>query len=393
MQTKSVLISGIGVAGPTLAYWLSRYGYSPTLIEVAPALRTTGYVIDFWGLGYEIAARMGLEGAISREGYHMEELRLVDRHGERVAGLGTRVFSELIGGRYVSIERSVLSRLIYENVSCETIFGQCITALEEREAGVEVKFQSGTARHFDLVIGADGLHSKVRQLWFGPQEKYEKHLGYIVAAFEARGYQPRDENIYVVHSVPGRQVGRFSMRHDRTLFLFVVASDFDAISYPQSIAGQKAFLRRLCEDDGWELPQILAALDDAEGLYFDRVSQIRMDVWTRGRVALVGDAAFCVSLLAGQGAALAMTAAYVLAGELAKAGENYALAFQNYERTLRRFVVSKQKAAERFAGAFAPKTQFGIALRNLVLHATRLPGVAKAAMGKDLTDKLQLPIY
>jgi 2-polyprenyl-6-methoxyphenol hydroxylase-like FAD-dependent oxidoreductase len=393
MENKSVLISGIGIAGPTLAHWLSRYGFSPTLIEVAPALRTGGYVIDFWGHGYEIATRMGLEDAISREGYHVQELRLVDGAGKRVAGLGTRVFSELTGGRYVSIERSALARLIYNNIHCEAIFGDSISAVEQEERGVRVRFQSGTERHFDLVIGADGLHSRVRQLCFGPQELYERHLGYVVAAFEAQGYRPRDENVYVAYSAPGRQIARFSMRDDRTVFLFVIASDFDPATYPRTVAAQKAFLRHLCQNDGWEVPRILALLGHADELYFDRVSQIRMGTWAQGRIALVGDAAFCVSLLAGQGAALAMIAAYVLAGELAKAGGNHNRAFQAYERMLHPFITEKQKVAQRFGGALAPKTRLGITLRNLVMHATHIPGVAKLAVGRHLTDNLQLPRY
>jgi 2-polyprenyl-6-methoxyphenol hydroxylase-like FAD-dependent oxidoreductase len=393
MQNKSVLISGIGIAGPTLAYWLSRYGFSPTLIEVAPAPRKGGYVIDFWGDGYEIAARMGLEEAISCEGYHVQELRLVNDAGERVASFGTSVFSELTGGRYVSIERSALARLIYNNIDCEVVFGDSIGAIQEEEREVRVRFQSGTVRHFDLVIGAGGLHSQVRKLCFGPQELYERHLGYVVAAFEAEGYPPRDENVYMAHSVPGRQIARFSMRNDRTLFLFVIASDLDAVRYPRTIVGQKAFLRRLCQNDGWEVPRILGLLDNAKELYFDRVSQIHMGTWTQGRIALVGDAAFCVSLLAGQGAALAMIAAFVLAGELAKADGNYKDAFHAYETMLRPFIERKQRAAQRFGGALAPKTEFGITLRNLVMHATHIPGVAKLAMGRDLIDNLQLPTY
>jgi 2-polyprenyl-6-methoxyphenol hydroxylase-like FAD-dependent oxidoreductase len=393
MQNKSVLINGIGIAGPTLTYWLSRHGFSPTLLDVAPALRTGGYVIDFWGHGYEIAARMGLEDAILHEGYHMQELRLVNDAGERVASLGTKVFGELTGGRYVSIERSALARLIYNNINCEAIFGDSISAVEEEERNVRVRFQSGIERRFDLVIGAGGLHSQVRKLCFGPQELYEKHLGYVVAAFEVEGYRPRDENVYVAHSAPGRQIARFSMRNDRTLFLFVIASDFNPVTYPRTTVAQKAFLRRLCQNDGWEVSRILEQLNHTEELYFDRVSQIRMDAWSRGRIALVGDAAFCVSLLAGQGAALAMIGAYILAGELAKAEGNYSRAFEVYEQMLRPFITAKQKVAQRYGGALAPKTKLGIVLRNLVMHATHIPGVAKLAIGRDLTDNLQLPAY
>src|SRR5262249_620256 len=144
---------------------------------------------------------------------------------------------------------------------------------------------------------------------------------------------------------------------------------------------------------GWECPRILDALDDASEVYFDRVSQIRMQRWSRGRIALVGDAAYCVSLLAGQGSALAMTGAYVLAGELVKAAGRYDIAFGNYENILRGFVEKKQRGAERFASAFAPKTQFGLFFRNQVIRATAIPGLARLTFGRDIVDTLQLPDY
>ena len=158
-----------------------------------------------------------------------------------------------------------------------------------------------------MVIGADGLHSAVRRIAFGPQENYEKHLGYTVAAFEAADYRPRDEDVYVIYEQPGRHIGRFALRGDCTLFLFVLAHDVGGISYPYDLSAQKALLRDVFADDEWELPQILVALDSCTELYFDRVSQIKMDTWSQGRIGLIGDAAFCASLLAGQGSALAMT--------------------------------------------------------------------------------------
>ena len=156
---------------------------------------------------------------------------------------------------------------------------------------------------------------------------------------------------------------------------------------------QKALLHREFDDAGWECAQILGALDRTEELYFDTVSQIRMDSWSRGRVALVGDAAFCVSLMAGQGSALSIAAAYVLAGELAKAGVRHDEAFANYQAVLRPFIARKQKGAERFSVAFAPKTRLGLFLRNQVIRACAIPGLAKFALSGDITDSLQLPEY
>ena len=392
MSGKTVLIAGAGIAGPTLAYWLKAGGFEPTLIERAPALRSGGYVIDFWGLGYDIAERMGLIAEINRVGYHMRELRIVGDRGQRITGFGADVFRELTGGRYVSLARSDLSRLLFEKArdSTEIIFDNEIVGLRELDDGVEAQLRDGT-RRFDLVIGADGLHSAVRELTFGPQSRFEKHLGYRVAAFEAAGYRPRDENIYVMRGQPGRMVGRFALHGERTLFLFVFTAD--GAEHPMTLDGQKAMLRARFGDDGWECARILDALERTDELYFDRVSQIRMESWTKGRVALVGDAAFCVSLLAGQGSALAMISAYVLAGELAKADGDHEQAFARYESFLRGFIEGKQRGAQRFAGAFAPRTPAGLWFRNLMIKAFSIPGLARFAVGRDITDSLALPEY
>ena len=390
---KSVLISGAGIAGPTLAFWLKAAGFEPTLVERAPALRTGGYVIDFWGLGYDIAERMGLVTEINHCGYHVREVRIADDAGRRLAGFGARVFTELTGGRYVTLRRSDLSRLLFEKVEgrTESIFGDEIVALHEEPDRVRVDLKHAGERRFDLVIGADGLHSVVRNLAFGPQSEFEKHFGYMVAAFEVRGYRPRDEDVYLMYGQPGRMVGRFTLRDDRTLFLFVFAAANTFL--PETLDQQKALLRDIYGRGGWECPHILDELDRTSELYFDRVSQIRMESWSHGRIALVGDAAFCVSLLAGQGSALAMISAYVLAGELADAHGRYQQAFGKYEALLRSYISAKQRGAERFAGVFAPKTRTGLYFRNLVINTFAIPGMARFAAGREIIDTLRLPDY
>ena len=393
MKNKTVLISGAGIAGPTLAFWLKAGGYEPTLIERAPHLRTGGYVVDFWGLGYDIAERMGLKKDIERVGYHAKEVRVVDDRSKRVSGFDVDVFRELTNGRYVTLGRSELSHLLFDKAAStsEVMFDNEIVSLENREDDVGVEFRHGVARQFDLVVGADGLHSQVRRLAFGPQHRFEKNLGYEFAAFEVSGYRPRDEDVYVMYSRPGRSLGRFPMRENRTLFLFVFAIGNDAL--PDTLDGQKELLRALYADDKWECQHILDELEGTQELYFDRVSQIRMPSWSRGRVVLVGDAAFCVSLLAGQGSALAMTSAYVLAGELAKADGRHDVAFREYEAFLRSYIETKQAGAERFGGALAPKTQWGLWFRNQVMNAFTIPGLARFAIGREITDKLVLRDY
>jgi 2-polyprenyl-6-methoxyphenol hydroxylase-like FAD-dependent oxidoreductase len=395
MINRTVLISGAGVAGPTLAFWLTRAGFRPTLIEHAPALRTSGYVVDFWGLGYDIADRMGIADDIERVGYRMREVRIAGDHGERVAGFGSRVLSELTSGRYVTLGRSDLSRLIFEKVrgKTETVFSDQILHLDERDDGVQVQFERSAERRFDLVVGADGLHSNVRRLAFGPQDRFERDLGYRVAAFEVLRYRPRDEEVYVVYCAPGRMLGRFALHGDRTLFLFVFAADPSSASVTLDLPAQKAALRAQFGAAGWECRRVLNELDRAEDVYFDRVSQIRMDQWSRGRVAVIGDAAFCVSLMAGQGSALAMLAAYVLAGELSASEGRHEQAFNRFEARLRPFIESKQRGAERFAAVFAPRTRWGLFLRNQVIKAFAIPGLSKAMFSQQIADTLRLPEY
>ena len=326
-----VLISGAGIAGPTLAYWLAYHGFTPTLVERAPRLRTAGYVIDFWGAGFEVARRMGLVPGILDAGYRIREVRVVDAAGRRIAGFPAAAFTPAIGADFTSLPRGDLAATIYHSIpdNVETLFGDTIARLDQTGRDVTVAFERHPSRTFDLVVGADGLHSRVRALVFGPERRYERYLGIKVAAFEAPGYTPRDELVYVMFSQIGQQVARFAMRDDRTMFLFTFADANPEV--PASMSEQKAQLRARFGNAGWECRHILDALEDVDDLYFDRISQIEMrevdGLWTRERVTLVGDAAFCVSLLGGQGSALAMTAAYILAGELHRAAGDHRRAF------------------------------------------------------------------
>ena len=322
-------------------------------------------------------------------------MRVVNSHGRRVGGFDVDIFRQLTRGRYVSIPRSSLSRLIYRKIEGrhEVIFGDSITSIGQTGDSVEVAFEHGSARRFDLVVGADGLHSKVRELAFGSEASFEKCLGYTVAAFEVSGHRPNDQGVYVSYVVPGKQVGRFSLRDDRTLFLLIFATDRDEQSQPHDVSARKALLRAEFDDIGWECPQILAALEECNELYFDRVSQIRMDSWTRGRVTLLGDAAFCPSLLAGQVSALAMIAAYVLAGELGEDADLSLDGLQRYEQLLRPFMSAKQKAAAQFARSFAPRTRMGVLLRNQITRALTIPFVARLVLGGSLLDRIDLPEY
>jgi 2-polyprenyl-6-methoxyphenol hydroxylase-like FAD-dependent oxidoreductase len=384
-----VLVVGAGIAGPTLAYWLQEAGYRPTLLERAPALRTGGHLVDFWGAGFDVAERMGIVPELARRGYHPTEARAVTADGRRIGSFRPSSFMGP-ASRYVSIARFELASVIYDALDgrVETLLDDTVDALDDDGGRVHVTLRSGNVRDFDLVVGADGLHSQVRSLVFGPQERFERYLGIVVAALEIDGYRPREELVALMHAGVGYQAVRLSLRDDTTLVLLTVRHDGAPVSGPEQ---QQALLRAHLAGAGWEIPAILDALPRARTFYFDRVSQIRMPSWTRGRVALVGDAAAAPSLLAGQGSALAMVGSYVLAAELARSDGDHTGAFARYEARLQPLLRAKQEAAVGLGLGFAPRNRFQLLVRDTVLRAMGLPLVARLTMGRSLRDAVELP--
>jgi 2-polyprenyl-6-methoxyphenol hydroxylase-like FAD-dependent oxidoreductase len=339
---------------------------------------------------------MGIVPELRGRGYHFAEARAVGRDGRRIASFEPKAFIGS-GDRYVTIARSDLASTIFEALDgrVETVFADTVEAINDSEDdgidgdGVHVTFRSGTRREFDLVVGADGLHSRVRALAFGPQQRFEHHLGIVVAAFDVAGYRPRDELVAVMHAEVGFQLLRLSLRDDVTMFCLTLR---DSGHVPLDSPGaQQALLRRKLASAGWETSAALDAMAGARTFYFDRVSQIRMPAWSRGRVALIGDAAACPSLLAGQGSALAMVEAYVLAAELAQAHGDHLTAFTRYHARLAALLRSKQDAAKGLGLAFAPRNHFQLAVRNTVMRLLGLPRIPDLVMGRSLRDAVELP--
>jgi 2-polyprenyl-6-methoxyphenol hydroxylase-like FAD-dependent oxidoreductase len=390
-----VAIVGAGIAGPTLAYWLRRYGHEPTLIEQAPRLRTGGYIVDFWGSGYSVAERMGLIDELHAIGYTVQELRLVDQNSRKVGGFSTGVFRRNLDGRFVTVARGDLASIIHRSIDnqVEILFGESVSAVTQHDSGVRVTLKNGQSRRFDLLIGAGGIHSPVRDLVFGTETRFETDLGYRVAAFEAEGYLPRDELVYLAYSTPGRMIARFAMRGEKTLFLFVFTTEHMRGSEPQNAAQAKTMLRQVFGDAGWECPEILHTLEGASDVYFDRASQIVMHRWSQERVALIGDAAAAVSLLAGEGAGLAMVEAYVLAGELSCPRTDHSEAFRRYENRLRPIVAARQRSARGFASMFAPQTSVGLWTRNQASKLLNIPRAADWVIRREFRDDIPLPEY
>ena len=385
-----VLIVGAGIAGPTLAFWLNKSGHEVTIVEHAPKLRSGGYLIDFWGAGFDVAQRMGVVPELHARGYLFTEARAIDRNGRKIASFNPEAVIES-NERYLSIPRSDLAAVIYDSLggAVELMLGDTVRDLADDGERVRVTFESGSTRDFDLVIGADGLHSRVRKLAFGSDEQFEKYLGMVVAAFDAERYPHRDELVAMMYAEVGFQAIRLSFRDDATLLLFSLRHDGDV---PAERAAQESLLRQELGGAGWEVPEMLALMPHAKNFYFDSVSQVQMPSWSTGRVALVGDAGACPSFLAGQGSALAMVEAYTLAAELARTSDHRE-AFARYEERLAPLIRSKQDAAQGLGVAFAPKNRFQLLVRNSVLKMMGLPKVADIAMGRSFHDRVELPSF
>jgi 2-polyprenyl-6-methoxyphenol hydroxylase-like FAD-dependent oxidoreductase len=351
-------------------------------------------MIDFWGVGYEVAEKMDLIDELRGKGYFIDEVRFVNARGEKTGGLQLDSLRSVLNGRFFSILRGDLAHALDESVAndVEQVFGDSITSIEQRQHDVLVHFARSPARCFDIVIGADGLHSRVRELVFGAQKTFEERLGYYAASFFAEHYPNRDDHAYVSYTSPGRHLARYALRDGRTAFLFVCVAPGQASDPPDS-RSRKEFLQTMFRADAWEIERILAALDRAGDLYFDRVSQIFMPRWSNGRVALVGDACCCPSLLAGQGAAFAMAGAYILACELQASQTGHATAFLRYEERFRPFVTKKQLGAQRIGGWFAPRTRLGLVLRDAASGLLSNPFVMRRTLGKELLDAFELPAF
>ena len=381
MNEQTVLISGAGVAGPTLAYWLARSGFRPTVVERAAALRSSGSPVDVRHRAAEIAGRMGIMPRLREASTDVTALKFVNDAGKRVGRVGMGALGN--GSDEVELPRNDLASILYKATrnDSEFVFHDSITSLTPDAGGVDVTFERGAPRRFDLVIGADGLHSGVRGLVFGPERGFVEHMGVYVATLPLPD-PPADRTEIVMYNSPGRAVAVHPSRgHGIAAFMFrgKVMPGFDH----RDTAQHKRMLADAYAGAGWRVPELLDQVREADDLYFDSVSRVRMDSWTRGRIALLGDAASCVSLF-GDGSSLAMTGAFTLAESLAAAGHE--TAFRRYEATHRKLVEPKQRGVPAAAALLIPATRRGIAARNL---GTRLLPLVTAA--QRLTSSRRTP--
>jgi 2-polyprenyl-6-methoxyphenol hydroxylase-like FAD-dependent oxidoreductase len=394
MNNKNVLISGAGIAGVSLAFWLKRFGFNPTIIELSPSLPQGGYAIDFMGAGYDVAGRMGLLPALEEVDIDFSKLAFVDKNNHEKGSMNYRKIKKLMNNRAMTLLRSDLAKVIYNSLDKDTevIFGDTISKIEQDEEKVNVTFRSGQSRSFDLLVGADGLHSKVRSLVFGSEKQFENYYGYYTSSYTIENFSYAD-NAFAMYNVPFKQVAVYSYNENNTATFFIFTSP-EKLEYDRhDVDKQKQLLRNEFMNAGWKCPELLSKIDSTSDFYFDSVSQIKMENWSKGRVTLVGDACYCPSLLSGKGSTLAIVGAYILAGELKLANGNYKTAFEEYKNLLKPFMDKKQKAAQSFAKSFVPKSNFGIRLRNMAFKLMSIPVISGLLLNPFKDKGLELKNY
>lgn len=377
LTSREVLISGASIAGPTLAWWLCRSGFTPTVVEQTPELRAGlgGHAVDLFGPAVDVAEWMGILPKVLAARTQTERVTL-EHPGRSPAEVDLGRLVAGISDRHVEIMRGELTSILHQATrdDVEYRFGDWIRSLDQDCDGVEVSFEHGPPRRFGLVVGADGLHSGVRRLVFGDEAPLRHWLGGYLGVFSLPNYRGLDGRM-VAYSAPGRSVAMYPVRQTgqaRALFLFRSAQE---LSYDhRDLDRQRRLLAEAFAQDGWEVPRLLAELEHAPDFYFDSISQIRMPSWSSGRVTLVGDAGYCPGPAVGGGTALAVVGAQVLADELRAAGGDPALVFPSYETRMREAVQRFRTIGPTVMKTLIPATPVQVWLTTQALRLVpRLP--------------------
>ncbi|MCA2217505.1 FAD-dependent monooxygenase [Jidongwangia harbinensis] len=366
---RRVLISGASVAGPALAFWLNRYGYAVTVVEKAGTVRSGGYPIDVRGTALEVVRRMGILSRLRDVHIDLRRLRFLDEDGSEVVSLDPHAVTGGVGGQDLEVRRGDLTDALYTAVrdDVEFLFDDSIETLDQSGHEVDVTFRGGGRRTFDMVFGADGVHSRTRELILGPEQQFHRYLGYCFAVFTMRNTFGLARETIMWNS-PGRAAALYAAGDNDDVHAFLTFAQpeppFGAFANP---AARQDLIATTFADAGWEVPGMLAAMRDADDVYFDGVTQIHLPRWSSGRVALVGDAAYAPSFLTGQGTSLALAGAYMLASSLA--GRDHAAGFAAYERDTRDFVTVNQGLAGKGGATLFPTTAQELEQRNNRLRA------------------------
>ncbi|MFD7134745.1 FAD-dependent monooxygenase [Streptomyces sp. NPDC059894] len=387
---RKVLISGASISGPALAYWLHRSGCAVTVVEKAGALRDGGYPIDVRGTATEVVRRMGILPRLRDAHIDSRRCTFLDADGSEVVSVSPSAVAGGAEGQDLEVRRGDLVAILYAMVrdDVEFLFDDSIDTLDQSGQGVDVTFHGGQQRTFDLVVGADGMHSHTRELLFGPEEQFHRYLGYCFALFTMPNTFGLSREV-MVWNTPGKAAALYAVGDNDELHALLnfhrPQPPFDALRDPDA---QRDLLATVFAGAGWEVPRLVDAMRDADDLFFDTAGQIRMPHWSSGRVALVGDAAYAPSFLTGQGASLALAGAYMLANALSATDRDHTAAFAGYERDMRAFVAMNQALVDNGAATLFPTTAAALEQRNTMLRDL---DTMPAATARPAHSALKLP--
>ena len=380
-RKRKVLINGGSISGPVLAYWLHRSGFEVTVVEKAGALRAGGYPIDIRGTATEVVRRMGILPRLRERHLTSRRHTFLNADGSTVVSLAPSAVAGGVGGSDLEVRRGDLAEALHARVRDDVKFrfGDFVDLLDPSDHGVDVTFHSGRRCTYDLVIGADGMHSATREFRFGPEERFHRYLGYCFALFTLPNTFGLAQEL-VLWNTPGKAAALYAVG-DEELHAFLTFHQPDppgaALRDP---AAQRDLVASVFAGAGWEVPRVVNALREADDPFFDTAGQIRMPRWSSGRVALVGDAAYAPSFLTGQGTSLALVGAYMLAHHLAT-HRDHTVAFAAYERATRSFVTANQDLVDTGGATLFPTTAPALQQRNAMLRGldTLPSGTARPA--------------
>jgi len=392
MNTKDrgrVLISGASIAGPALAFWLDRFGFDVTVVERAAGPRKGGYAVDLRGPAMEVVLRMGVVPRLAKSHINVEKVTFLDGDGTPAGVIRPQAVSGGVVGRDLEVPRTALMETVLDAISDQVEFryNESIAAIDERADTVNVSFASGQSGVYDLVIGADGVNSSTRKMTIDPDASCLKYLGYCYVGFSIPNFMDIwNEN--VSWNIPGKAAVLFSTseRSGANAFMEFLADTppKDRMRTDQDV---RALFREVFAGQGWQVPKLLDLMEEADDLFYDGTTYVDLDTWSRGRIGLVGDAAYGPSFFTGQGGSLAMVGAYVLAVELLKSA-NHAEAFANYEKTMRPFVEMNRALIEPSIAFLHPRTQAEIEHRNEEINK---PVTAVGEVGQEAHVSIELP--
>ena len=343
IHQKEVLILGASIAGLSTAWWMHQLGYQVTVVEKAPQPRVDGAAVDFKGDTIAVVKRMGLYEQLKKHRLHCDLIEFKNEADQ------TQHSFQLPPGEVdeIEIERDAFVEVLFTDLKPKVtfLFNTSLTALNETQEGIVAQLANGLTRSFQLVLGCDGVHSTVRKLWFGEEVRYAHFLQAYGSITIVHKLLVR-EGSQQIYRVPGKSI-TLNAYNGKTDVVFNFVSEREIPVDYRDKAPQRQLIMEQFKDQGWRSAELLEELRQSDNFYFVEYYQIKMPSWTKGRVALVGDAAYCVSPAAGRGGSVAMSGAAILADALRKHQGDYALAFDDYDNTFRPFIDRLQADAQQ----------------------------------------------